>query len=148
MQSVLSKVLFILEIIILVAAFALNYFTKSRMGMMRHVTYKNLWFEKSLFNETGNTILLVLIAGAIILSIITTLNAVKTKRISKVLCGIITGLILLGAGAFTLLFSKQNLLAYYYILLCIGIYTILDMLRNLTGLYFGKPDNKSQAETK
>ena len=105
----------VLEILLLVGAYVVHYFTKKKMGMARYVMYKNRGWEQAyplaLLKSISVAVLLVLLIIVLVL-------AVRSgKRLRKVQWGMCIVMVLLSVLSFavTLGSSIQSLRAYYFI---------------------------------
>lgn len=113
------------DLVWLIVAAVVHYFTKNRMGMMRHVMYKNQFFESTIFNPLGKGILLAVLFLALILA----LNNFRKKGHKVTL--IFSILLLILALTFTIFANTKLILAYYYILIAISAIALGELIRQL-----------------
>ncbi|MDU2897525.1 MAG: hypothetical protein E6117_01325 [Finegoldia magna] len=75
-MKIFRKILSIIQIIALLAIFIIHYFTKHKMGMQRHVMYKNMMFEQQV---NMNVVMPVVIAVMILMFVYLTYKIIKHK---------------------------------------------------------------------
>lgn len=75
-MKIFRKILSIIQIIALLAIFIIHYFTKHKMGMQRHVMYKNMMFEQLV---DMNIVIPVIIAVLILMFVYLTYRIIKHK---------------------------------------------------------------------
>ena len=75
-MKIFRKILSIIQIIALLAIFIVHYFTKHKMGMQRHVMYKNMMFEQLVDMNIVNP---VIIAVLILMFVYLTYKIIKHK---------------------------------------------------------------------
>ena len=118
----LSLLFGILEIGLLIGAYAANYYTRTRMGMLRHVIYLNGKWERGLPLVILKWVTIFLILSLIILSIIKLF-----KRDVRFLDRIFLSLSM-ALGLWTLYYilfrSTETNRAYYIVSLCLVLGTI------------------------
>lgn len=118
----------ILEMAALIGAYATHYYTKTRMGMLRHVIYLNGKWEKMLPLDLIKLLVVVVILIITAISIISLLKK-KNNDMDKFL-----KLISIALGMFTLyflLFKSTNInRAYYIISLCLVLGTVFQNVIN------------------
>lgn len=78
-MKIFRRILSVIQIIALFAIFIVHYFTKHKMGMQRHVMYKNMMFEQQV---DMNLVIPVIIAVLILMFVYLTYRIIKHK-ISK-----------------------------------------------------------------
>ncbi|TJX12871.1 hypothetical protein E9840_11720 [Tissierella creatinini] len=114
----------ILEIGALISAYAAHYFTKTRMGMLRHVIYLNGKWEKIIPLDIIKWLVVVIILIITIISVISILKS-SNNHIGKLL-----RIISVGLGIWTmyyLLFRSAGVnRAYYIICLCLVLGTVFQ----------------------
>lgn len=118
----------ILEMAALIGAYAAHYYTKTRMGMLRHVIYLNGKWEKTLPLDIFKWLAVVVILIMTITSIMSLLKK-KNSDIDKIL-----KIISIGLAIFTLyflVFKSANInRAYYIISLCLVLGTVYQNVIN------------------
>ena len=75
-MKIFRRILSIIQIIALLAIFIIHYFTKHKMGMQRHVMYKNMMFEQQV---NMNVVMPVVIAVMILMFVYLTYKIIKHK---------------------------------------------------------------------
>lgn len=118
----------LLEIAALIGAYAGHYFTKTRMGMLRHMIYLNGKWEMMIPLDIVKWFAVILILSITIMTMISLLRK-RNNDIGKLL-----KLISIGLGIFTLyflLFKNAGLnRAYYISSLCLVLATIFQNVNN------------------
>lgn len=118
----------LLEIAALIGAYAAHYFTKTRMGMLRHMIYLNGKWEKMLPLDIIKWFVVILIL------IITIISLVSLLRRSNNNIGKLLKIISIALGIFTLYFlvfkSAEINRAYYIISLCLVLGTVFQNVIN------------------
>ena len=115
----------ILEILAIAGAYAVNYFTKARMGMLRHMVYLNGKWEKMLPIQMLKWIIVVTI---IVLMIFVYLRNHKQK-LNSLINIIVTLLTLIISGwtvYFLLSYSTEINRAYYILSICFILSTVFQ----------------------
>lgn len=114
----------LLEIAALIGAYAGHYFTKTRMGMLRHMIYLNGKWEKMLPLDIIKWFVVILIL------IITIISLISLLRRSNNNIGMLLKMISTALGIFTLYFivfkSAKINRAYYIISLCLVLGTVFQ----------------------
>ena len=75
-MKIFRKILSIIQIIALLAIFIIHYFTKHKMGMQRHIIYKNMMFEQLV---DMNIVIPVIITVLILMFVYLTYKIIKHK---------------------------------------------------------------------
>lgn len=75
-MKIFRRILSVIQIIALFAIFIVHYFTKHKMGMQRHVMYKNMMFEQQV---DMNIVIPVIIAVLILMFVYLTYRIIKHK---------------------------------------------------------------------
>lgn len=75
-MKIFRRILPVIQIIALFAIFIVHYFTKHKMGMQRHVMYKNMMFEQQV---DMNVVMPVVIAVMILMFVYLTYKIIKHK---------------------------------------------------------------------
>ena len=75
-MKIFRRILSVIQIIALFAIFIVHYFTKHKMGMQRHVMYKNMMFEQQV---DMNVVMPVVIAVMILMFVYLTYKIIKHK---------------------------------------------------------------------
>ncbi|MDU7385529.1 MAG: hypothetical protein E7L13_06775 [Finegoldia magna] len=75
-MKIFRRILSVIQIVALLAIFIIHYFTKHKMGMQRHVMYKNMMFEQQV---NMNVVMPVVIAVMILMFVYLTYKIIKHK---------------------------------------------------------------------
>ena len=115
----------VLEILTLIGAYLAHYFTKTRMGMLRHIVYLNGKWEKTF---PISTIKLVTICIIIALIILVFLNYFKRQKAHRVnIWTIMWTMVISGWTIYFLLTYSTEINRVYYILsVCFILTTLLQ----------------------
>lgn len=130
--------LVILEFLVMVGAYAVYYFTRTRMGMLRHVVYLNGKWEKALPIQTIKWIVICIV---IILIIFVYLHYRKLKVNSQanIWAMLLTIAISGGTIYYLIVYSTENNRAYYILSIC---YILITLIQNT--LYYCLNSTKTQ----
>lgn len=124
----------VLEIALLTGAFVVNFYTRSKMGMMRYVIYINQSWERE---YPIVALKMSLIAVLSILTVLIFLWLVKKRRYAdKCSVGMVIVMLALTAGYawFTLLCSTETHRAYYFISMMLGLAAFLQIVKTFVGI--------------
>ena len=127
MNKILTKILSFLEILIVVIFFVINYFTESRMGMMRHVVYRNEYWS-SVFNPNTIALFNVIIIGVLMINLL----YIKKYGIKKSVEEIFSVIVLFIASNCINIFNVDKLTTYYYMLICIVVIFAIEIAKIIT----------------
>jgi len=128
----------ILEVLMLVGAYIVNYFTHSRMGMLRHVVHKNYVWEQQ---YSIATIKYAAILALVILMLIVLTLYFKRKPILKKIVTVMSitmVIFVLAFFAFTLIYSAEEVRAFYYISSIFGVVTLIQIIKTFIGVMWYK----------
>lgn len=75
-MKIFRRILSVIQIIALFAIFIVHYFTKHKMGMQRHVMYKNMMFEQQV---DMSIVIPLIIAVLILMFVYLTYRIIKHK---------------------------------------------------------------------
>jgi len=115
----------ILELLIIVGAYMINYYTRVRMGMARHVIYLNRIWEEDLPILTIKILSLLIIIGFGIFTYIH-YSRKKNNDISKKIAIILNYVIIIWTVYFLLFYSTERNRGYYILSMCFVVITILQ----------------------
>jgi hypothetical protein len=123
----------ILQILFLVAAYGIQYFSMKRMGMMRYVVFINREWETQYpitILKYAAIIFLIILCAAVALFIKTKKsNYIMGKKTQQML---IVGIILTFMFVlFTLIFSTKNYRSYYFTSLILAIVVFIQQIKIL-----------------
>lgn len=129
MNKVFYAVATILQVILLLGVYVVNYFTRKRMGMLRYVIYKNGVFENTYPIQQLQYICIILL---IILTILVLIFYVKSKsNLNKKLINsniFMLFLISIYVG-FNLLYSTEDFRAFYFMSLMLGVAALIQIIK-------------------
>lgn len=116
----------LLEVILIVMISGWYYYSESKMGMIRHIMFRNIYKFPKYFTDTN----IKLIIGAFVLMILIQLFLViKTK---KYIISFIVNLVLVGVGSYIILTSNaDSIFIYYYLIIFFGLFNLLRFLQFL-----------------
>lgn len=137
MKKLGNIIINILQLLLLLGAFALNYFTKKKMGMARHMVYLNQKIENNYPVEIIKySLLSIIILMTIFILILYMKNKNdKTNDIYMISITLIASILFI---VFTISQSKQSIKSYYFIVLLIGVFYILQILKSILKIVKGK----------
>ena len=141
MNKVFYAIATILQIILLVGIYVVNYFTQKRMGMMRYVIYKNGIFEKSYPIEKLQYLGIIVF---IILMILVLGFYIKRKsKLNKSVLNMNIVMVVLTSiyVGFTLLYSTEDFRAFYFMSLMLGVATLIQTIKTFLSVFLCKSKN-------
>lgn len=115
----------IFEFLAIIGAYAAHYFTKTRMGMLRHVVYLNGKWEKAVSIPTVKWIMLLIIIALIVL-VYLHYRKRKMHNMSTTIAALITIAISGWTVYFLLFYNTGRNRAYYIISICFILVTVLQ----------------------
>lgn len=128
----------ILQLLMLVGAYMVNYFTHAKMGMLRHVVHKNYVWEQEYPIET---IKYTAILSLVILMLIVLILYLKRKpMLEKIVTVMSTTMIIfvLIFSVFTLIYSSEEVRAFYYISSIFGVVALIQIIKTFIGVTWYK----------
>lgn len=120
----------LLTIAFLIGAYAIQYFTKKKLGMLRWVNYHNMQFQK---NAVYGIVKYITVVVAIVLIVLIIAGYKKKKemlgKIDLVMIMVMSvlGIVYLGITIFK---SIEILTAYYFLMPLFGAATLMQIVRN------------------
>ena len=120
----------LLTIAFLFGAYAIQYFTKKKLGMLRWVNYHNMQFQK---NEVYGIVKYITVVVTIVLIVAIIAGYKKKKemlgKINLVMIVVMSvlGIVYLGITVFK---SIETLPAYYFLMPLLGAATWMQIVRN------------------
>ncbi|UOW68260.1 hypothetical protein [Paraclostridium bifermentans] len=128
----------IVEALMLVGAYLVNYFTHAKMGMLRHVVHKNyIWEQK----YPIQTIKYVSILALAILMLIVLVMYLKRKYMLKKIVTIMSitmVLFVIAFAIFVLMYSSEEIRAFYYMSAIFGAVTLIQIIKTFIGVIWYK----------
>ncbi|MDB8810775.1 hypothetical protein PN286_13205 [Romboutsia sp. 1001216sp1] len=128
----------ILEILLLVGAYMVNYFTHKKMGMLRHVVHKNyVWEDKYPIQTIQYIAIIALITLMLLVLILYMKRKVRLKKIVTTMSITMVILVLFFIG-FILIYSAEEIRAFYYISVMLGLMTLIQIIKTFIGVIWYK----------
>ncbi|WP_157153721.1 hypothetical protein [Brachyspira murdochii] len=134
----------VIQVLFVISAFALQFLSKKKMGVMRHFVYYNKKLETIhnmpfLINTASFLILIIIILAAILFFYFFKSKIYSNKdmillNISLIILGILFII-------FLRMFSRESLLAYYYMTLIFFIVYIIELIKTSLYLFIKKSKN-------
>ena len=124
----------ILEILCLAGAWAVQYFTRRKMGMARYVVYKNRSWEARYPMEllaNGAALLMAVLAAALLLYFLR-----QRRNLPKTAWLMNAGMTALTSayGGFTWMNSAQEVRSYYFISAILGAVSLIQIVKTWIGM--------------
>lgn len=117
----------LLEVILIVMISGWYYYSESKMGMIRHIMFRNIYKFPKYFTDTN----IKLIIGAFVLMILIQLFLVI--KMKKYIISFIVNLVLVGVGSYIILTSNaDSIFIYYYLIIFFGLFNLLRFLQFFT----------------
>lgn len=129
MRKVVYFFLTIVELLLLIGAYLIHYFTKKKMGMARYVIYKNKVWEREYPMELWKTCVILLIA---ILTISVVLFYLKRRGFKTKITSIVTSTMIVTSALYTLfttISSTNSMRAYNFVSPILGIIAVLQIIK-------------------
>ncbi|HSQ87473.1 hypothetical protein [Romboutsia sp.] len=128
----------ILEVLMLIGAYMINYFTHKKMGMLRHVIHKNyIWEEKYPITNIQYAAILALILLMLVVLMLYIKRKPKLKKIVTIM-NITMVIFVISFIGFTLIYSTEEIRAFYYISLILGLVTLTQIIKTFIGTIWYK----------
>ncbi|WP_455537962.1 hypothetical protein [Terrisporobacter sp.] len=133
-MKILNKIFYtvstVVEVLLILGIFIINYFTRTKMGMSRHVFARSFLWENSYNIPKLQHMSIILIAIiAILILIFFIKRKAKLKKIAFIENIIMIILVIIYSG-FTLLYSTYDYKAFYYICLMLFVATIIQIIKS------------------
>ncbi len=128
----------IVEALMLVGAYLVNYFTHAKMGMLRHVVHKNYIWEQE---YPIQNIKYVSILALSILMLIVLIMYLKRKNMLKKIVTIMSitmVLFVIAFAIFVLMYSSEEIRAFYYMSAIFGAVTLIQIIKTFIGVIWYK----------
>ena len=136
-----SYILFdLLTIAFLIGAYAIQYFTKKKLGMLRWVNYHNMQFQKT---AVYGIVKYITVIVAIVLIVLIIAGYKKKKEmlgkidLVMIVMMSVLGIVYLGVTVFK---SIETLPAYYFLMPLVGAAVLMQIIRN--GIAVGTKKNE------
>lgn len=128
----------IVEVLLLIGAYMVNYFIKTRMGMMRHVVHKNYVWESTYPIETIKYVSIT--ALVILMAIVLILYMKRKSNLKKIVNTMVITMVVvvLSFTVFLLIFSAEKIRAFYYISAIFSLLTLIQIIKTFIGVILYK----------
>lgn len=140
-----KKILYIfttvIEVLILIGAYMVNYFTHKKMGMLRHVIHKNYVWENTYPIATIQHISVIIM---IVLMLLVLALYIKRKYMLKkivTIMNVVMVILVLFFIGFTFVYSAEEVRAFYYISVMLGVVTLIQIIKTFIGVMVCKHEN-------
>ena len=128
----------ILEILLLIGAYMVNYFTQKKMGMLRHVVHKNyVWEDKYPIQTIQYIAIISLVILMLLVLILYMKRKAKLKKIVTTMSITMVILVLFFTG-FILIYSAEEIRAFYYMSFMLGLMTLIQIIKTFIGVIWYK----------
>ena len=138
MNKVFYIIATILQVLLLVGIYVVNYFTRKKMGMLRYVIYKNGIFEEAYPIQQLQYISILVF---IILMILTLVFYIKKKsKLNRSILNMNIVMVILTSiyTGFTLLYSTKDFRAFYFMSLMLGLATFIQIIKTFLSVFVGE----------
>lgn len=124
----------ILEIALLVGAYMVNYFTQTRMGMLRHVVHKNYVWEETY--PIASIKYISIVVFFILMLIVVVLYFKRKNCFGKIVTAMVITMVIVVFSfiGFVFVFSAEKLRAFYYISILLGVLTSVQIIKTFIGV--------------
>ena len=117
----------IVQIILVTMISGWYYFSERKMGMIRHILFRNVYKFPKYFTNTNIKMLLAIM---IVFALIQLVLVIKSKKF--ILTFIINLALILGSGYIVLNYNADKVFIYYYIIIFCGLFNLTRFLQFLT----------------
>lgn len=117
----------IVQIILVTMISGWYYFSERKMGMIRHILFRNVYKFPKYFTNTNIKMLLAIM---IVFAIIQLALVIKSKKF--ILTFIINLALILGSGYIALNYNADKVFIYYYIIIFCGLFNLTRFFQFLT----------------
>lgn len=136
MKNFFFLVFTILQVLLLVAAYGIQFFSMKKMGMMRYVLFINKEWQSqypiSLLQWVSISFLVLLFVAIILYAKVNRGNYFKSKKFLSML--IIDTILTFSYVIFTLTYSTESYRSYYFTTLILAITTLMQHIKILVYL--------------
>ena len=129
LNKIFYIILTMLQVLLLVGTYVVNYFTRKRMGMLRFVIYKNINWEQSYPIEQLQYLAIIIFAVLMILVLAIYLK--RKSQLSKNILNmiIIMVILILIYSGFNLLYSTEDFRAFYFMSVMLAVVTFIQIVK-------------------
>lgn len=138
MNKVFYIIATILQVLLLVGIYVVNYFTRKKMGMLRYVIYKNGIFEEAYPIQQLQYISILVF---IILMILTLVFYIKKKsKLNRSILNMNIVMVILTSiyTGFTLLYSTEDFRSFYFMSLMLGLAIFIQIIKTFLSVFVGE----------
>ena len=116
-----------LEVVLLVMISGWYYFSERKMGMIRHILFRNIYKFPKYFTDLNIKILIVVFLAFLIIQLLLLI------RIRKYLFSFILNAIFISLSIYFILNNNSDkVFIYYYLIIFLGIFNLIRFLQFLT----------------
>lgn len=129
LNKIFYIILTVLQVLLLIGTYVVNYFTRKRMGMLRFVIYKNINWEQTYQIERLQYLAIIIFVALMILVLAIYL---KTKsQLSKNILNrnIIMVILIFIYSRFNLLYSTEDFRAFYFMSIMLAVVTFIQIVK-------------------
>lgn len=124
LNKLIRNIAVIFEIVFVLAFLMINYFAETRMGMMRHIVYKNQYWSQ-IFNHETIVILNILIIAVLMINIF----FIKRNGLKKSIDQIISVVFLFVSSNCISIFNETKIFTYYYMVIAVILIFICEIIK-------------------
>ena len=117
----------IIQVLLIIMISGWYYFSERKMGMIRHILFRNVYKFPKYFTNTNIKMLLAIM---IVFALIQLALVIKSKKF--ILTFIINLALILGSGYIALNYNADKVFIYYYIIIFCGLFNLTRFLQFLT----------------
>lgn len=128
----------LIEIIMIVAMFLVNYFTKTKMGMLRHIVHKNYLLEQQYPIQLIKYLSIIFLITMMILVLRIYFKRRNSIKNILIIMNFVMVLMIFLFIYFILVYSTYDIRAFYYISIMFFVATVLQIIKTWIGIIFYK----------
>ena len=128
----------LIEIIMIVAMFLVNYFTKTKMGMLRHIVHKNYLLEQQYPIQIIKYLSIIFLITIMILVLKIYFKRRNSIKNILIIMNFVMVLMIFLFIYFILVYSTYDIRAFYYISIMFFVATVLQIIKTWIGIIFYK----------
>lgn len=138
MRKAIYIVISFLELLLLIGAFVLQYFTRRRMGMARHIIYMNQKWGEAFSLESIKIVSLILIVFLLMILLFLWFRRENKKNLLNKADIVLSVLLSTVYIVFMTMNSVEEMRAYYFIGILLWLATSLQLLKSWVYYYLIK----------
>lgn len=131
MKKFIKRIPTILQILLFASAFAVNYFTETRMGMMRHVMFTNNKWESNFHAILIKNLSVITLGIALLVAILCLVYRRRSyiyDMHTKLFIGI-SMIMIAGTILFMSVLSTDTVLSYYFVSIIFCIISLIQVVK-------------------